>query len=165
MPTLNYRSPQPPRTTQTYEDLQARKQWLTPTILLSLAFVSHLLQLLLVDGAGAAAMGGGILVVAIVLQAIMVIGAAYITAMVAQTGFGSFWMAVLQLVAITFFAGAVISWLPIPGLFSLMVYFGLVIALIAGMMDLETSEAAVFAVVLTVVQIIASFAIVALFAG
>ena len=58
-----------------------------------------------------------------------------------------------------------ISWLPIPGLFSLMVYFGLVIALIAGMMDLETSEAAVFAVVLTVVQIIASFAIVALFAG
>src|SRR5690606_37597496 len=111
MAPLNYRTPPQKSSARTYEDEEARKQWLIPVILLSIAVGSTVAQALFSSGIQGASIVGLIYLFVLLIQAVMVTVAAYVTAAVAKVGFGSVWMAVLQLVAITLFASAVISWL------------------------------------------------------
>jgi hypothetical protein len=147
MATLDYRRPQ--KRVRTYEDEQATRQWLVPVIMLGACAVLWMGVAMVQGGVRAGAVLGIGYLVAVIIEAVLALIAAYIVAAFG-IGFGELWMGLLKLAAIVMVATTIAAPFGCAGIF---IYIGALVVMLTTMLDLERWEAGVFVAVLIAVHI------------
>ncbi|QDT31147.1 hypothetical protein [Thalassoglobus polymorphus] len=89
------------------------------------------------------------------LSVVAGVAAAFITAAIMKVSFGVIGSAVLRLAATIVFSTAIAETIPFGGLLSLITYFGLLM----WFFELELFEVIIFAVILSIMRLVVSFAL------
>src|SRR5690606_8438382 len=131
-----------------------------PLALLVVGLLSYGAGAFFMAGARTAGVVMGIIFVIAVVETIVGIAVAYVTAAVLGTSFGELRTAVLKLAGILVFSGAIAFILPLGGLISLAIYFGLLM----WFFGLEVYEAVIFAILFSLARVLVVLGIGGMFA-
>ena len=130
-----------------------------PWVLIGVGVAGYVLAAALADAPLAQLLVGlGLLAL---VQVLLMVGAAYLTAMLTGTSFGDLSTAFVKLAGVVLCAGAVGALIPFGGLLSFFVFLGLMLWLF----ELEVWQAVVFAIVLWAVQFAVAMVLAAAVAG
>lgn len=130
-------------------------EFVAPLIILIVGLLMYGVAAMTMASARAAGVVMGLVFIEAVAEALIGIGVAYGLAALIGTSFGELRTAALKLAAILVFSGAVAWLVPMGWVLALFVYFGLILWLFG----LEVYEAAIFAIVFSLVRIIVSIAV------
>ncbi|MEM1011540.1 MAG: hypothetical protein AAGI46_04885 [Planctomycetota bacterium] len=141
----------------------ARREWMVPTISLGVCAVIFLLIGLIVDGLTGAAIYGLIFGILTFTYTFVAIIAAFIAGSIGISTGGTLLATILQLGACSMIAAtsefSLESLIGMGGIFSFMVYVGMLIISLQIMLDMDGSEAQIFAFIFVALQFVVTIAL------